>query len=104
MEQKHGHAHVRDIAKALKIKMPSVSQALRKLKKAGLVYYSRYCSVTLTTKGRALGQKVSQRHRVIFKFLHDVLKVDTKIAEQDACRIEHVISQKTLTKLQTYLQ
>ncbi len=99
LQKKHGHAHIKDIAEKIEIKMPSVTEALRKLKKSDLVNYKRYSGVTLTTKGRKKAKKVLNRHKIIFKFLHRVLKVDAKTAEQDACQIEHVISKQSIQKL-----
>ncbi|MFC1511003.1 metal-dependent transcriptional regulator [Candidatus Margulisiibacteriota bacterium] len=99
LQKKHGHAHIRDIARVRKIKMPSVSEALGKLKKKGLVSYQRYGTVSLTKKGEAIAQNVSQRHRTLFNFLHKVLGVSKKIAEEDACRIEHVINPQTLERI-----
>ncbi|MFH1347942.1 MAG: metal-dependent transcriptional regulator [Candidatus Margulisiibacteriota bacterium] len=100
LQKEHGHAHVKDIAKTIKIKMPSVTEALRKLKKSNLVNYDRYSSVSLTPRGKSIAQKVIKRHRVLYKFLHGVLKIESGIAEEDACRIEHVISRQTLKKLE----
>lgn len=102
LEKKHGHAHVRDIAKKLKIKMPSVTEILGKLKEANLINYRRYGFVTLTRKGSRLAQNVYRRHQILYKFLHDVLGVDEEIAQEDACKIEHVVSPQTLSKLKKY--
>ena len=99
LEKVHGHAHVKEIAKKMKIKMPSVTEALRKLKKAGMVSYERYSTVTLTKKGKAMAKDVFQRHKVLYKFLHGILGVEKGIAEEDACRMEHVINPKTFRKL-----
>lgn len=103
LQREHGHAHVKDIAKTIRIKMPSVTEALRKLKKSNLVNYDRYSSVTLTQKGKGIAQKVMRRHQVLCKFLHEILGIDKKIAEEDACKIEHVISRQTLNKIEDKL-
>lgn len=100
LEREHGHAHVKDIAQTLGIKMPSVTQALGKLKKASLVNYGRYGAVTLTARGRAIGRRFMKDHRVLARFFRGVLGVDPAVAEEDACRIEHVISRRTLDKLE----
>ena len=104
LQKEHGHAHVRDIAKIIRIKMPSVSEALRKLKKSNLVNYNRYSSVTLTQKGKTIAQKVIKRHQVLYRFLHNVLRVGSGIAQEDACRIEHVISHQTLKRLEKLIR
>ncbi len=84
----------------MEIKMPSVSGALKKLKREKLVNYTRYASITLTRKGSLLARKILKRHKTLHKFLSRVVGVEESIAEQDACRIEHVISSQTLAKIE----
>ena len=104
LQREHGHAHVRDIAKTMRIKMPSVTEALRKLKRANLINYERYSSVTLTPRGKSIAQKVIKRHQVLYKFLHEILGVDKSVAEEDACKIEHATSRQTLKKLKQFVE
>jgi len=104
LQKKHGHAHTKDIAQELKIKMPSVTEALGKLKKKKLVDYEPYGTVQLTKKGSAIAAEVYQRHQVIYSFLRDVLEVNEKIAQEDACKIEHVINKETFNKLRRLVQ
>ena len=103
LQREHGHAHVRDIAKTIRIKMPSVTEALGKLKKSNLVNYDRYNSITLTQRGKSFAQKVMKRHRVLYKFLHGILKIESEIAQEDACKIEHVISSRSLRGLNKFI-
>ena len=104
LEKEHGHAHVRDIAKGLRVKMPSVTEALGKLKGAKLVNYQKYGFITLTRKGIRLAQSVNRRHITLYKFLRNILGVDKFTAEEDACKIEHVINPKTLVKLSKLIE
>lgn len=104
LEKEHGHAHVRDIAKRLKIKMPSVTEAIGKLKKERLANYQKYGFINLTPKGSRLAQSVYKRHRILYRFLHDILGVEADTAEEDACKIEHVISRKTLKALEAFIK
>lgn len=103
LQEEHGHAHARDIAKAMRIKMPSVTEALSRLKSSDLVNYDRYSSVTLNRKGKSIAQRILKRHRVLCRFLREILGVSRKIAEEDACRIEHVISRQALNKLKEFV-
>ena len=103
LQKEHGHAHVRDIAKTIRIKMPSVTEALRKLKKSNLVNYVRYNSITLTQRGKSVAQKVMRRHQILYKFLHGILNVESGIAEEDACKIEHIINRQTFIKLKKFV-
>lgn len=104
LQREHGHAHVRDIAKTIRIKMPSVTEALRKLKRFNLINYERYSAITLTQRGKSIAQKVMSRHQVLYKFLHDILEIQSEIAQEDACKIEHVISRQTLKKLGKFIK
>lgn len=96
-------ARVRDIARRLKVKMPSVTGAVRNLAEKGLVNYERYGFVTLTEKGRKIGEEIINRHQIIYDFLSRILSVDAEIAELDACRIEHAVSPQTMKKLKAFL-
>ncbi len=104
LEKEHGHAHVKDLARRLKIKMPSATQALGKLKQRGLVNYQKYGFVTLTRNGARLAQNVYKRHRILYNFLHGVLGVGRAMAEEDACRIEHVISSVAFKKISRLIE
>lgn len=99
LEDEHGHAHVRDIARKIGIKMPSVTQALGRLKRLKLVNYGRYGAVTLAARGRAIAGRFRRDHQVLARFFREVLKVSSAVAEADACRIEHVISRQSLRRI-----
>jgi len=97
-------ARVKNIAHGLKIKMPSVSEALKSLADDGLVKHKKYGCIELTNKGNELAREICSRHRILFKFLNGVLGIDPKIADEDACKMEHVISRVTLKKLIEFLE
>ena len=103
LQKDHKVARVRDIAMFLHVKMPSVTGAVKNLAKKGLVNYERYSFVTLTDKGMKIAAEIINRHQIIYHFLNNILGVSPEIAERDACRIEHVISPQTVTKLKTFL-
>ncbi len=104
MLEKRGSVRISDIAEFLGVSKPSVNRAVGNLCKHGLIEHELYSDVTLTPKGKALASKVLRRHKIIKKFLTDTLGVDEKIAEQDACRMEHVISVQTIQKLYQYCE
>ncbi len=99
-----GGARVKDIAASLNVTMPSVSSAIKKMEKRGLVSHSRYDLILLTSRGLEMAQEIYNRHRVIQSFLEDVLGLDPVIAEQDACRIEHNISPETLEGFSRFIE
>ncbi len=102
--EKKGSVRVSDIADFLGVSKPSVNRAIGNLLKHELVDHELYGDVSLTQKGRALASKVLRRHKIIKKFLTDTLGVEEDVAELDACRMEHVISVRTLQKLYQYCE
>jgi len=104
LSKENGGVRVKDVAHALSITMPSVSGAIKKMVKQGLVSHPRYDLIALTPKGVSLATEIYNRHRVIKKFLQEILKLDPKVAEQDACRMEHIISQETFIGFKKLLQ
>ena len=87
-----------DVAEHMGFSKPSVSRAVGILKEDGYVLMDRKGLLTLTEAGRAAAEKIYNRHTTLTKFL-SLLGVDEAIAEDDACRIEHVISEETFEAL-----
>jgi len=94
-----GHAHSKDIAEKLNVARPSVTGALRTLKKKGLANYEPYGSVTLTKAGRAAAQRVARKHEIIKSFFVDVLGVESEVAQRAACKAEHALGPEVISKL-----
>lgn len=92
-------ARVKDIAAHLKVKMPSVSNALDALKERKLIRHEKYGYVTLTSEGLASAEAVYRRHQALTRFLADILQLDEKRAEAEACEMEHAVSAETLRRL-----
>ncbi|MEG0251725.1 MAG: metal-dependent transcriptional regulator [Christensenellaceae bacterium] len=92
-----------DIATAMGVSRASISKAMGVLKNAGMVMQEKYGRIMLTTEGMAAAKKVIRIHETLKSFLVDVLGVSEKIAQQDACKMEHSISPETLKKLISYL-
>lgn len=90
---------VKDVASALDVKMPSVVAAVKLLSEKGLVEQEKYGPISLTEKGRTVGKDVYERHKLFRAFFHEVLGLDKKTAEEDACRMEHFISSKSRERL-----
>ncbi|MBE6397332.1 MAG: metal-dependent transcriptional regulator [Lentisphaerae bacterium] len=96
-------ARVRDIATSLKVKMPSVVKGISELKKLGLVTQEPYGDVELTAKGRRIATMILNRHNKIREFLM-LLGVSKRIADKDACQMEHIISAETLDRIRDFLR
>ena len=97
------HARVRDIATTLKVKMPSVVKGISELKKLGLVTQEPYGDVELTAKGRRIATVILNRHNKIREFLM-LLGVSKRVADKDACQMEHIISVETLDRIRDFLR
>ena len=95
IQQERGRVHTSDIACALQISPASVTEVLQKLGIKGYLDYEKYAGTLLTKKGENLARKVKKRHRVLKEFLL-LLGVDAKVAERDACEMEHVLNSGTI--------
>ena len=95
---------VKDIAKRLGVKMPTVTSMLKILGQHGFVDYEKYEYLDLTEKGKTAGEGIYHRHHVIRQFLIEVLKVDPNIADEEACKMEHGISSDTLDRLAKFME
>ena len=103
LEQDDATVRLTDIANKLGVSKASANRAQGLLKKAGLIEQERYGTISLTAKGRNAANDVYERHRVIKKFLITVLGINEETAERDACRMEHVVSRETMSRLVQYM-
>ncbi len=95
---------VSDMASKLGVSKPSVNNALNVLKEQGFVNYERYGDITLTDIGESQAQKIFKKHQTIKKLFVNVLGMEEEMADDDACRIEHVISQDAVEAIEKYLE
>jgi DtxR family Mn-dependent transcriptional regulator len=84
-----------EISKRLSISPSSVTEMLKKLADLGYIYYSRYQGVTLSPKGFELAEKMTRKHRLLERFLHDVLRIGNDKVHEEACEMEHSLSDST---------
>ena len=94
MNLKHGYIRSIDVAEHLGVTKPSVTYATRRLKESGHITMDKDGLITLTETGMAVAAKMLDRHKTLTSFLI-ALGVDATTAEEDACKIEHDISQQT---------
>jgi len=102
LEDENQHVRSIDVAGELGVSRPSVNKAMGVLKKAGMVDQQPYGRISLTVQGRQKAAAVARRHQTLKKFLTNVLGVDEATADNEACRMEHVISDSTMKKLTDY--
>jgi len=102
--QRHGVARMKEIASLVGVGKSSVTAGIRTLAERGLVHYEPYQYVTLTDPGEALGKGLLRRHRVLKRFLMEVLGVAEEEAERIGCKMEHVIKGKVLDRFVQFLR
>ncbi len=104
LEKKNGVVRSVDIAKEFNYSKPSISKAMNVLKKSGLITHTPYGDISLTKQGRQKAEQIFKLHRLVKEFLIRSLNLDEKTAEQDACRMEHIISDKAILAIEKYLE
>ncbi len=97
-------ARVRDIAHLSGVGMSSVTAALKTLSSRELVNYDPYQVVTLTDGGRVIAERIYHRHEVLRRFMTDVLGMDGRTAEANACRMEHAVDDAALERLTKFAE
>lgn len=104
IQQEKGKVRTTDVAIRLGVSKPSVNRGMKILSSEGYVHQETYGDIELTEKGRIKASQVYFRHKTLTTFLSEILGVDQRIAEQDACLIEHDISSETMEKLAIFMQ
>ena len=94
ISQKKESVHAIDIAREMSFSKPSVSIAMNKLKELGYIEINDKGEISLTDSGKEIAQKTLEKHIVLTRMLM-YLGVDEETASEDACRMEHDISDKT---------
>ena len=103
LEKENGIVRAIDIAKALNFSKPSISIALKKLKNDELIEIDENNHITLTEEGRVVATKTLEKHTVISSLLQE-LGVSPETALEDACKIEHDLSDETFKKIKEYYE
>ena len=101
LSQKKEHIRSIDVGAYLGYSKPSVSRAIGLLKGDDYIFVSSEGYITLTDKGKAFSEQLYERHTVLTNML-TALGVDKEIAAKDACRIEHVISDRSFNAIKNH--
>ena len=104
LDEKTKYVRSVDIAAELGYSKPSVSRAMGILKANGLITVEHDGQIKLTKTGLKRANEVYDRHRLIKKFFEHILGVNPVTAEEDACKVEHVISEETFLRLRSYVE
>ncbi len=104
LKKKNGYVRSIDVANELGFSRPSVSRAVGILKDNGFLKVAEDGELELTEEGIKKAKSVYDRHKNLTKFLMLTANVSEEVAENDACRIEHIISQETFKGIKKYLK
>lgn len=93
-----------DIANKFKISRPSVSEALIRLADMDLIIYEGRKGIKITEKGTLQAQKTIKKHKILSDFFTKILDIDLISADNNACKIEHVIDDNIIEKMEIYIK
>lgn len=97
-----GEARSKQIMEQLDVSGPSVTEAFQQLSEKGLIHYTPYEAITLTSTGKDIAQNLLNRHVALRTFFIEVLGIDYKTADEGACKIEHVASSTIIDRIIKY--
>ena len=103
LKKRNGNVRSVDIAHEMELSKPSVSRAMGILKNKGFISIEEDGSIIFSEEGSKLAKRIYERHRILTEALM-LLGVDEKTASEDACRIEHDISEKSFNKIKKHVR
>ena len=103
MKEQHGYIRSIDVAQQLGVTKPSVSYATKQLRENGYITMDHANFFVLTDKGMEIADRIYTRHKVLTDFFKK-LGVDEATAREDACKVEHDLSEKTFHALRTHIE
>lgn len=101
--QQHGSVKAIDISKELNVSRASVTDALQRLAAKGYINYERYGKIDILDMGIEKSKEVIEKHTILTMFFEKVLKLSKEEASENACRIEHVITENAFLQLKRFL-
>ena len=104
LSKEKSFARTSDIAEKLNVSKASVNSAMQTLVNKGLITSEKYREIYLTQEGKKIAEFTSKKHETIKSFFTYVLGVDDDTADNDACAIEHVISQDSVKAMDSYIK
>lgn len=97
-----GQASVTAISNALNVKKASVTGALIQLAEKKLINYAPYAKITITKKGEKIAEEILKKHDTITEFFTQILQLPQKEAAENACRMEHIVSDELFSRLNKF--
>ena len=101
LSEKMEHVRSLDVAEYMGFSKPSISRAVGLLKNAGYLLMDPTGYLSLTDSGRAVAEKIYERHNTLTRFFISI-GVDEETALEDACKVEHYISDTTFDRIKAF--
>ena len=101
LKEKHGYVRSIDVAEQLGVTKPSVSYATKRLRENGYITMDREGLISLTDTGLEIAERMYERHKLLTRFLIE-LGVNEETAREDACKIEHDVSQESFEAIRSH--
>lgn len=103
LKEKNGSVRSIDIARELNFSKPSVSRAMGILRESGFIIMEPSGEIKLTEEGRQKAEAIYSRHRLLTRFLQNITGVTEEMAEENACRMEHILDQEVVDGIRRYM-
>ncbi len=96
-------ARAKDIAEKLSVSRASVTGALKTLSERGLIHYTPYSYITLTSEGKSIAQEIIRRHGILKDFFEHLLRMPAGRSDELACRVEHAMDAEAVDRLVNFI-
>lgn len=103
LQNRHGEVRSVDIAAEMDFSKPSVSVAMKNLRAEGCINVDENGRITLTDEGREIAERVYERHLLFTEWLMS-MGISEKTAAEDACRMEHCLSEESFAAIKSYIK
>jgi DtxR family Mn-dependent transcriptional regulator len=103
LEKKKDKVHTNDVADVFSISPASVTEIFQKLSEEDYIIYEKYTGVKLTPKGKKIAVETKRKHDTLKSFLM-ILGVSEHIADEDACKIEHITHPETMKRFRKFVE
>lgn len=103
IQTEKGECHSVDVARKLNVSKPSVSRAMGILKEDGYIFIDENQHINFTEKGKAKALDIYDRHQLLTQFIIKITGLDEEQAEQNACRVEHVIDSDVVRGIKDWM-
>lgn len=104
LKERKGTVRSIDIARELNFSKPSVSRAMGILRESGFIIMEPSGEIQLTDSGRKKAREIYGRHQLLTAFLQDVAGVSPEMAEENACRMEHIVDQEVVDGISRFMK